>query len=182
MSRGPLWLEQAAPQRRFGVKGAGAADLLRQLGLSVPSRPNCWAPLRAQDREDSPNVIARLGNTEFFIEEQGEAPGIGALEAAMPAPAAYPVLRQDSALLLGGVRAPEVLAEVCNVQFAVLPLTPRPVVMTLMTGVAVLVLPQRMPGPSDDAIVFRIWCDPSFGAYLRETLAEVIRTTSGRAA
>jgi sarcosine oxidase subunit gamma len=64
------------------------------------------------------------------------------------------------------------------VQFGALPLAQRPVVMTLLTGVSVLVLPQA----TDDGIVHRIWCDPSFGPYLWETLAEVIRTTSGRAA
>lgn len=182
MSRGALWMERAVPQRRFGVKGPRAAELLAQLGLSVPSRANSWAPLRAQDREDSPNVIGRLGNTEFFIEEQGEAAGIRALEAALPAPGAYPVLREDAAFVLGGARATEVLADVCNVQFSALTLAQRPVVMTLMTGVGVLVLPQPMQDSGNDAVVFRIWCDPSFGAYLWETLAEVIRTTSGRAA
>ena len=180
MSRGALWLEKAQSHHRFGVKGPRAAELLAQLGVNVPSRPNTWAPLRAQDREDSRNIIARLGNTEFFIEEQGESPVIMALEAALPAPGAYPALREDAAFLLGGARATEVLAEVCNVPFAALTLTQRPVIMTLMTGVAVLVLLQ--PDTDSGGVVFRIWCDPSFGSYLWETLAEVIRTTSGRAA
>jgi sarcosine oxidase subunit gamma len=62
------------------------------------------------------------------------------------------------------------------VDFASLPAAQKPVVMTLMTGVAVLVLPQQDQ--------YRIWCDPSFGSYLWETLTEVAKattsTTTGR--
>ena len=146
--------------------------MLKQLGLNVPARPNSWAPLRAEDRDDSPNVIGRLGNTEFFLEESGTAPGIAALEQRLQGEAgAWPVLREDFGVVLGGARAGEALAEVCNVDFAALPLAQKPVVMTLMTGVAVLVLPQ---GAS-----YRIWCDPSFGSYLWETLREVVGTTTG---
>ena len=117
-------------------------------------------------------MIGRLGNTEFFLEESGTAPGIAALEQRLQGEAgAWPVLREDFGVVLGGARAGEALAEVCNVDFAALPLAQKPVVMTLMTGVAVLVLPQ---GAS-----YRIWCDPSFGSYLWETLREVVGTTTG---
>jgi sarcosine oxidase, subunit gamma len=180
MRRSVLWLEQAAPNRRFGIKGPRAAELLQQQGLVVPDRPNTWAPLRAQDRDDSPNVIARLGNTEFFLEEQGDAPGIAALAAVTVAGLAgvYPVLREDFAAVLGGKRATEVLTEVCNVDFAAQVSARRPVVMTLMAGVAVVVLSQ----PADTGPEYRIWCDPSFGPYLWETLASVVRTITGSAA
>ena len=47
MSAPALWLERAV-RRRFGVKGPRAAELLAQLGLNVPVRPNTWAPLRAR--------------------------------------------------------------------------------------------------------------------------------------
>ena len=48
--------------------------------------------------------------------------------------------------------------------------------MTLMVGVSVLVLPQRHP----DGAIYRIWCDPSFGKYLWETLEEVVQKMPGR--
>jgi sarcosine oxidase gamma subunit len=170
-----LWLDQPARRRRFGVKGPRAAEVLKALGLNVPAKPNTWSPLRSEDRDDSPNVIGRLGNTEFFIEEQDDAAGIAGLETRLASePGAYPVLREDFAVVLGGARAHEALAEVCNVDFSALPLAQKPVVMTLITGVAVLVLPQQGN--------YRIWCDPSFGPYLRETLAEVVsdRNKNGR--
>jgi sarcosine oxidase subunit gamma len=178
MTRGALWLEQAEAPRRFGVKGPRAAELLQQLGFTVPHRPNTWEPLRAQEQDDSPNLIARLGNTEFFIEELAEAPGIAALERQIRAGStgAYPVQREDTGILLGGARACDALAEVCNVNFAALPMAQKPAVMTLMTGVAVLVLPRVTAAGT----VYRIWCDPSFGPYLWETLAEVV-SNNGRA-
>ena len=141
--------------------------------------PNTWAPLRDQDRDDSWNVVGRLGFTEFFIEERGEASGVSALEqlAADDFAGAYPVLREDTALVLGGEWAGDVLAQVCNVNFGALDIAHRPVVMTLMVGVGVLVLPQQTPA---DGAIYRIWCDPSFGTYLWETLEEVVQKMPGR--
>ncbi|HEU4781104.1 MAG TPA: hypothetical protein VFS58_14575 [Steroidobacteraceae bacterium] len=164
------WLRPVEPHRRFGVKGPRAAELIKKLGLVVPGQSNCWSPLRHSDRDDSWNVIGRLGLTEFFIEESGDAPGIEALEQLTRdgAPGVYPVLREDIAVVLGGKRAADVLVQVCNVNFAVLPA--RAVVMTLMIGVSVLVMPQVM----DDGPVYRIWCDPSFGSYLKSELQQVV--------
>ena len=170
MSRGDVWLRSPEPQRRFGVKGPRAAELLEQLELTVPAAPNSWSPLRDSDREDSWNVIGRLGTTEFFIEEGGDATGIAALENLVRGgvPGAYPVLREDFAVVLGGPLAADVLAQICNVNFAALP--EHAVVMTLMIGIAVLVMPQV----TDDGLVYRIWCDPSFGSYLKSELEKMV--------
>lgn len=164
------WLRLAEPKRRFGVKGPRAAELLKSLKVAVPERPNSWTPLRDSDREDSWNVVARLGSTEFFVEEGGEAPGIAELEQLTRdgAAGAYPVMREDLAIVLGGPRVLDVLAQVCNVNFAAV--QPREVIMTLMIGVAVLVVPQK----TDDGLVYRIWCDPSFGSYLKSELEKMV--------
>ncbi len=167
---GHAWLRAPEAQRRFGVKGPRAAALLEQLGLIVPAMPNSWAPLRAGDRDDSCNVIGRLGSSEFFIEEGGNASGITGLEKLTRdgAPGAYPVLREDAGVVLGGARAVDVLAQVCNVNFAVLP--QHAVVMTLMIGVSVLVMPQMTGG----GMTYRIWCDPSFRSYLQSELEQMV--------
>lgn len=177
-NRDAAWLAEALPQRRVGVKGARAAEALKQLRLAVPARPNCWAPMRDQDRDDSWNVVARLGATEFFIEERGEATDVAALEQLLAGDfaGAHPVLREDTAIVLGGEHVADVLAQVCNVNFSALDIAQRPVVMTLMVGVSVLVLPQNHP----DGAVYRIWCDPSFGTYLWETLEEAVQKMPGR--
>ena len=178
MNIDPTWLAKALPQRRVGVKGPRAAEALKQLGLAVPTRPNCWAPMHDQDRDDSWNVVGRLGFTEFFVEERGEAAGVAALEhlTAENFAGAYPVLREDLGLVLGGDRVTEALAQVCNVNFSALDIGQRPIVMTLMVGVSVLVLPQQQL----DGAIYRIWCDPSFGTYLWETLEEVVQKMPGR--
>jgi sarcosine oxidase subunit gamma len=176
-SRHAAWLAKALPERRIGIKGPRAAELLKQLGLAVPARPNTWAPLREQDRDDSWNVVSRLGFTEFFIEERGEAMAVEAIEQIAGAAGVYPVLREDVAIVLGGESAHEALAQVCNVNFSALELTQRPVVMTLLIGVGVLVLPQFS---QEDGAIYRIWCDPSFGPYLWETLEDVVQKIPGR--
>jgi sarcosine oxidase subunit gamma len=178
MSRTDAWLARALPERRVGVKGPRAAEALQQLGLAVPARPNTWLPLRAQDRDDSWNVVGRLGFTEFFIEERGDAVAVAALEAIATRESAgvYPVLREDLAIVLGGEAAADVLAQVCNVNFAALDLSLRPVVMTSMAGVGVLVLPQGSP---EGGAIHRIWCDPSFGPYLWETLEKIVEKMQG---
>ena len=121
---------------------------------------------------------AACGFTEFFVEERGEAAGVAALEqlTAENFAGAYPVLREDLGLVLGGDRVAEVLAQVCNVNFDALDIGQRPIVMTLMVGVSVLVLPQQQP----DGAIYRIWCDPSFGTYLWEALEEVVQKMPGR--
>jgi hypothetical protein len=48
--------------------------------------------------------------------------------------------------------------------------------MTLMAGVAVLVLLQTTA--ADRA--YHIWCDPTFGPYLQETLGAVVTDHGGR--
>jgi sarcosine oxidase subunit gamma len=173
--RDGVWIAAGPPRRRAGLKGPRAADVLKQLAFSVPARPNSWLPLRRSERDDSANVIGRLGNTEFFVEEEGDAPGIVALEAQR-SPGAYPVLREDFSLILGGPRVHDVLTQVCNVNLASLP-QPKTVVMTLMIGVGVLVLPQN----TDAGPVYRIWCDPSFGSYLWAELEQIVQKIPGRA-
>jgi sarcosine oxidase subunit gamma len=109
---------------------------------------------------------------EFFLEEGGDASAITALEklSGEETPGAYPVLREDFAVVLGGPLALEVLAQVCNVNFSALP--EHAVVMTLMIGVAVLVIAQQ----TDEGRVYRIWCDPSFGSYLKSELEQLVNS------
>jgi sarcosine oxidase subunit gamma len=74
-----------------------------------------------------------------------------------------------------GVHA--VLAEVCSFDFAALSLEDRPVVMTSMIGVSVLIVPRDGAGGRR----YRIWCDPSFGPYVWGTLRAVVAECGGTA-
>lgn len=140
-----------------GVKGPGAAAWLASLDVPVPRAPNTWLPLPG-------GLIARLGLSEFLVE--------GPESAKLAAPLAqgvYPVLRQDTSLVLHGARLNELLLETCSVDFRALDLATRPVVLTSMVGVGVTII----PGEEGGMPCCRIWCDSTYGEWFYETLAGV---------
>jgi hypothetical protein len=52
--------------------------------------------------------------------------------------------------------------------------------MTLMLGVAVLVVPQGLDGSTQDTgRRYRIWCDPTFGPFLGEAIGGVVVECGG---
>jgi sarcosine oxidase, subunit gamma len=178
-----LALELRAGRDRLGLKGPRAADWLVMQGIDLPATPNTWTHSEQAIAADV-LLVARLGTAEFFLED-----GVAGttLERISPAlgenpPGVYPVLREDWAFRLGGERVHDVLAQVCNVNFAALSLDARPLIMTLMVGVAVLVVPQRVAGGGTDAAPerhYRLWCDPTFGPYLGESLGAVVIECGG---
>jgi sarcosine oxidase, subunit gamma len=176
----PLALTQCEQRDRLGLKGPRAAEWLVAQGIVLPTAPNSWTHSQESDGADS-ILVARLGQAEFFLEAQA---GGAALKRIAPAlnqrlQGVYPVLREDFGFHLGGEGVHEVLAQVCNVNFAALTLDSHPVVMTLMIGVAVLVVPQGGVGDAGYA-EYRIWCDPTFGPYLGESLGAVVIDGGGR--
>jgi len=149
--------ENVSRTPRAGVKGPSAAAWLAALDLPVPRAPNSWLPLPG-------GLIARLGLTEFLVE------GSEAAKLAAPlSPGVYPVLRQDTALVLHGARLNALLLETCSVDFRALDLSTRPVVLTSMVGVGVTVI----PGEEGGMPCCRIWCDSTYGEWFVETLAGV---------
>jgi sarcosine oxidase, subunit gamma len=171
---------------RFGLKGPRAAEWLEARGVSLPAAPNQWAAAARAGAALSANadvaagdelLVARLGTSEFFLEDCPGGGWVRDLESALdpPKPGVYPVLREDAAFSLSGPGSYDVLAQVCNVNFADLELASQPVIMTLMIGVAVLVVPQMVGAWPR----FRIWCDPTFGPYLEESLGTVVTESGG---
>ena len=178
---------------RFGLKGPRAAEWLAGHGIVVPTTPNTWsaspvargaAAAHGEARvHDAALFAARLGTGEFFLEDCAGGTtlrGIAPSAEAYP-PGVYPVLREDAAFLLSGQGSLDVLAQVCNVNFAALALDSHPVIMTLMIGVAVLVVPQTPGAPRDGVAerLYRIWCDPTFGPYVEESLETVVVECGG---
>jgi sarcosine oxidase subunit gamma len=164
-----------APRDRFGLKGPGAAGWLAAQGLPVPAAPNTWAG--SSPAGDGALLVARIGMGEFFIED---CAGGGMLRGIEPEPTChppgvYPVLREDAAFVLSGGGAEDVLAQVCNVNFAELELAARPVVMSSMIGVSVLVVAQQAAAER----WYRIWCDPTFGPYLGVSVGRVVIECGG---
>lgn len=143
---------------RFGVKGVGAETWLATQSIAVPDRPNSWTFLSKR------GIIARLGTSEFLIEDRTIAPQL--TKACTFPPAKYPVLRQDLAIALIGLQVNELLPQTCSFNFQALSITENPVILTSMAGVNVTVI----PGVLQEQPFYRIWCDCTFGAYLWQTL------------
>jgi sarcosine oxidase, subunit gamma len=164
---------------RLGLKGPGAPDWLAAQGIALPGSPNSWvrSPAPRDTAEAPPLLVARLGQLEFFLEQDAAGTALQRLSTALGAspPGVYPVLREDFAFQLSGEGVHDALAQVCNVNFAALNLDSRPVIMTLMIGVAVLVVPEQSGGSRR----YRFWCDPTFGPYLSETLGAVVVECGG---
>ncbi|MDV2995569.1 MAG: hypothetical protein N4J56_005223 [Chroococcidiopsis sp. SAG 2025] len=156
---------------RFGVKGTHAAEWLVKWGLPIPDRPNTWHPLPAG------GIIAKLGLTEFLIEDSINSAIAPQLATACKSPPAkvYPVLRQDLALGLVGDRVNDLLRQTCSFNFQALSLGDRPVVLTNAIGVAVTVI------PGGEGRYYRIWCDRTFGTYFWQTLIQIATELGGGA-
>lgn len=171
----PLRFTQRAAGARLGLKGPRAAEWLAAQGVTLPPRPNSWSGSAQQFGDGL--IVAQLGAAEFFLEDTAGSDRLNALTAAAGAspPGVYPVLREDACFDLSGAAAADVLAQLCNVNFAQLDLEARPVIMTLMIGVAVLVQPVAAEG----AARYRIWCDPSYGHYLGESVGRVVAEYGG---
>jgi sarcosine oxidase subunit gamma len=156
---------------RFGLKGPAAAQWLESRNIAPPAKANGWASLPGA------GVIARLGRSEFFLEDGAAADTVGAIRTALGTGASgvYPVIRQDAGFALAGMRVNELLVQTCNVNFEEFGPEDRIVVMTQMIGVSVLAIrTNHNPMPC-----YRLWCDPTFAPYFWETLSEIAGELGG---
>jgi sarcosine oxidase gamma subunit len=170
-----------------GFKGPGAIAWAVAQGLPMPPAAN-----RFVRSAQGALLVARLGSAEFFVEEcatdvqsatPGHVPRLRTALAARPA-GVYPVLREDSAFRLAGASVHEVLAQVCNLDFAARDPASMGLVMTLMAGVAVIVIAEAAGGTAANGAAqiasnYSIWCDPTFASYLGETLESVVADGGG---
>jgi sarcosine oxidase subunit gamma len=159
----------ASARRRTGFKGPAAAAWLQQQSVPIPAQPNQWTPLAAG------GLVARLGRTEYLIEDAGGEAVCARLDALPIPPGVYPVLRQDAALVVTGSRAGDLLLQTCSIDFAALDAAARPVLLTSMVGVGVTLAVEAR----EAARRYRIWCDGTYAAYLWTTLVDVARDLGG---
>jgi sarcosine oxidase subunit gamma len=160
---------------RIGLKGPGAASWLQARNLAVPERANSWLDLAGG------GLIARLGRSEFLIEDGLQGTEVKDITDALATPAAsvYPVLRQDAALMIRGKALYELVAQTCSIDLSAGALEERTVSMTMMAGIAVTLVDASS---AHTAPCFRVWCDGTYGAYLWETLLEIAVELGGGAA
>lgn len=159
-------IEQVTHLARIGLKGPHARGWLQQQSFATPDRVNAWCPTG----DGEIDICVRLGASEFLLEQtDGNTLRRLSSELAGHVPGVYPVLRDDRAFVLAGSAADDILAQMCNVNFAALDADAREAVMTLMIGVAVTVVPQGKAAQRR----YRIWCDPSYGDYFWSSLQDV---------
>lgn len=156
-------------RRRAGVKGPGAAAWLNALGVATPAQPNSFLRL------DDGTLVARLGITEYLVEDAPGGSHAARIGAAAPGGRVYPVPRFDAALVVGGARATDLFRQTCAFDLA--GLAPAALAMTSMVGVGVTAI--ALDGP--DGRYYRLWCDGTWGGYLWATLVEVATDLGGGA-
>ena len=159
--------------KRCGLKGPGAEAWLKSIGIEPPPGINQWAPLGPC------SLIARLASSEFLLEDnvgQDYADRVRT-QLGRGVPGVTPVLRQDAEIVLAGPRINELLLQTCSFNFAALDLVSRPIVMTSMIGVSVLLIPITRHG----APFYQIWCDGTYAVYLWEHLLEIAVELGGGA-
>jgi sarcosine oxidase subunit gamma len=158
---------------RCGLKGPDSVAWLTAEGIEVPEI-NCWGPL------PDGGLVARLGKTEFLVEDASAGTRVAGLAAALAAPPAgvYPVLRQDASFALTGSALDALLRQTCNVNFKTLDIKARQLALTSMVGVPVVISPREMAGQAG----YRLWCDGTYGAYLWQTLFGIAVELGGGAA
>ena len=154
---------------KFGLKGSGGVDWLRERALPVPEEIYWWSRLPGG------GFITRVDRSEFFFESGWKNGPFARIASALRDEEGlhlYPVERQDAGLLLSGRCAGEVLAQTCSFDFSgVDPL----VVMTRVAGVSCMVL----PGVCAGIPVFRVWTPPSYGTFLWRALVEIVEDLGG---
>ncbi len=159
--------------QRCGLKGPGADAWLNSVGVTTPTGINQWAPLGEY------GLIARLASSEFLIENNAGQDDVDRIRTQLGGGVSgvTPVLRQDAEIALAGPRVNELLLQTCSFNFASLDLAARPIVMTSMIGVSVLVLPGTWRGNA----FYQIWCDGTYGIYLWQHLLEIAEELDGGA-
>jgi sarcosine oxidase, subunit gamma len=146
---------------RFGLKGRAAADWLAGQGVALPQQPNTWLALADQGR------VLRLGRGEFLLE--GDA--AERLESAWQDGRRdlYRVPRYDAAFVLTGAKATVLLQEICMLDTRPQAMAGQ-VLMTLAAGISVTLVCE-----TDAAVpVYRLWCDATYGDYMKNTLQEIL--------
>ena len=154
---------------KLGVKGPGAESMLERADIPIPEGVYQWRSL------DDGGLVIRVDRNEFFLEEGVSSTRLERLATALGhgEPGAYRVPRYDTGLMLSGTEARLVLSQTCAYPFGDVG---EVFIITRVALVSVAVIKLNVQGIP----LYRIWCAPSFGEYLRETLLEIVSDLGGK--
>ena len=154
--------------RRTGVKGPGAAAALKSLGIDTPAQPNQWCLSQGA-------LVARLGLTEYLIEQETADQVVTRVLTLSPAADVYPVPHFDAALIVIGPQAIDLFRQTCSVDAATIDPNQGGLVLTSMVGVGATVAAMN----TSAGVAYRIWFDGTYGSYMWETLCEIAHDMGG---
>jgi len=158
--------------KRFGIKGAKAAEWLSGQGITLPESNNSWLEI------SSGSLLMRLGSSEFMIESQAteNLPTLSNSDQ-FATPGVYKVQRADAAFIISGQQALNLLSELCTLDLKGEALSDNKLLMTQIAGISAILLKQSINGKE----AYRIWCDGTYGHYLWEKLLEIATELGGGA-
>lgn len=166
-----LELDDLGAGAKLGLKGPGAGDWLAARQLAVPPDVYEATPLAVG------GWLVKIGGAEFFAAPD-DATAIDDWLSQGPLPSGvYRAPREEVTMLLKGDR-PAVLAafaQTCAIEVAKAPLNR--IFYSRVAGVSCGILPES----TEQISAFRLWLDPTYRAYLWETLATIVTELGGRA-
>ena len=178
----PLWFddpqrERDAAQRlvlcdlsalpKAGYKGPNSTAWLREQQIPIP------AEIFDTDALAAGGVILKVSADEFFLEAGPTGPGLPTPPSTAFPPGCFPVVREDSTLVLCGAQANDVLQQVCGYDFSTAILDRA--IFTRVAGVDAAVLPiSGFPQP-----LVKIWSDRSYAISLWNSLGEICADFGG---
>ncbi len=154
---------------RYGVKGPQAAKWLASHGVTTPKDANTWV-------QNDQTLVMRLGGSEFLIEDQEGGKTCEKLVTdSKRVVGVYKVPHADVSYLLSGSEVLNLLSELCALDLRESALAENMLVMTQVAGITATVLRQSI----NNEMVYRLWCDGTYGAYMKHVLDEITHELKG---
>lgn len=154
---------------RYGVKGPQAAKWLASHGVATPKDANTWV-------QNGQTLVMRLGGSEFLIEDQEGGKTCEKLVTdSKRVVGVYKVPHVDVSYLLSGSEVLNLLSELCALDLRESALAENMLVMTQVAGITATVLRQSI----NNEMVYRLWCDGTYGAYMKHVLDEITHELKG---
>ena len=158
--------------QRYGFKGPQAAKWATEHALEIPIKPNSWT------LSNSNALVLRLGGSEFLVEDQFGGKTSQQLSSdTLRVPGVYKVPRADAAFILSGSAVLNLFSELCSLDLRASALLENDLMMTQVAGISATVIRQTRNGE----MLYRIWCDGTYGACMWNALLEIANELGGGA-